>query len=205
MTQEVDDLADLALRALVPRDVVETRRGTLLVVHLCLRRAEARNPAGELAGRATADPEEEAEQHDERQQPTNDGPETRRGPGTLDGDVVAREVAGQRVVRQRSGNARLVVLFVDEFARDLAVGIDGRRLHLVGVDLRLPGGVAQRGRVAAHAGQEQQERGDTEAGEPQHVEPAGRLPRRRRRGRVGRWSGLRRSRTVDKRRHRPRH
>ena len=145
MTQEVDDLADLALRALVAGDVVEARRRT------SARRTpwpsttpKPMNPAGELAGRATADPEEEAEQHDERQQPADDGPETRRGPGTLDGDVVRASSPANVSSVNAVGNPRLVVLLVDEFARDLAVGIDGRRLHLVGVDLRLPGGVAQR-------------------------------------------------------------
>ena len=66
--QEVDDLRDLLLGALVARDVAEARRRPFLVVELGLGAAEAHDPPSERLLAAPADPDEEPDEEQERKE-----------------------------------------------------------------------------------------------------------------------------------------
>ena len=183
VAQEVDDLADLGLRPVVPGDVGELGGGPLLVEHLGAGPADAEN-ALHLAGRATGQPPPEPEEEQERRQddyPVKQlGAEAgrRRGAGDL-------HAVGLKIIQQRLAGLRRddhgVVRPVGQrpAARTAGLG-DGNRLHRVlahvGEELR----VGQRGLSRRVYGREvyPEEQCDENADWQQPVPPLGRRRRR---------------------------
>ena len=84
--QEVDDLADLLLRALVAGHVAESGRRCLGVVDLGARPDDPADPARELTLRAPADVQPHPDQQQEREEAEDDAEDS--GPGLgLAGDL----------------------------------------------------------------------------------------------------------------------
>ena len=134
VAQEVDDLADLRLRAVVAGDVVERGGGPLLVEHLGAGPADAED-ALHLAGRAAGEPPPEPDDDDERQQDDDPvqqlGAEAGRRGGAGDLHAVRLELIEQGLAGLRRDDHGVVRPVGQRPAARAARLGDGDRLHRV--------------------------------------------------------------------------
>jgi hypothetical protein len=106
--EEVDDLHDLGLGALVAGDVAELRGRPILGIDLGLGLADAHDPA-ELLAAAAAEPDEDPDDQQERQERQDHG--QHRGSARVGAphlDLVLDEERGEGVVVQRRRDLGLV-------------------------------------------------------------------------------------------------
>ncbi len=197
--EEVDDLGDLLLDAVVAGDVGEGRARPLGGVGLGPRAADGHDPA-HLALRPTLHPPEEADDQDDREGEGEQAPERVRRRGVvLDLDVVGPQggqVLGREPALEGPGGGELGA--VVELAGDLGVGVvEGHRRDIALTRLLHEGLVGHALAVVAADQRGEQERGEDHPDEdPQRPARPGRRAaglavgfvaarRRRRRGRRG--------------------
>ena len=131
--EEVDDLADLLLRALVAGHVAESGRRGLRVVDLRARADDPADPARELALRSPADVQVHPDQQQEGQE-AEDHAEYARPGLALAGDLDPARLELLREIGVLEGDRDLgrVVPTVLERSGDGAAGIDHGRRYLAG-------------------------------------------------------------------------
>ena len=185
VAQEVDDLADLRLRTLVPGDVVERGGGPFLVEHLRAGPADSED-ALHLAGCAARQPHPEPDQEDERGDDNDPAQQLaaeagRRG-GASDLYVAGLQLVEQCLAGLRRDDHGVVGPVGQRPGARPARLCDRDRLHRVLADVGEELRVRQRGLPRAmqrRQPQPKEERHD-KANRQQPVPPAGRLRRGRR-------------------------
>ena len=145
--QEVNDLADLQLHAVISGDVAEGRRRSFGRVLLRLRLSDRHDAAHLALGPATDEVEDPHDQSEGDQIPDERDERVLRGRHVL-GVGPERLQGGLRGVGHRIRSIGRVVRPVSQGAGDHAVAlVDGGRLDLLVVDLGQPGVVGEMGRV----------------------------------------------------------
>ena len=180
--QEVDDLADLVLGALIPRHIGEGRLRPLRIEYLRLRFADAEHSLHASAGTFGQTPPQVA-QHDEREQQDHHRQHlgAEGGTGCLRRDLNAGllQIVEERLPGLRR-DCRRVGRTLGKGAGRGACGGDRDRLHLVGRDVVQELRVVERDRLRAPNRRqgEKEDNEDRQGHEPEVVSPRRRLGRR---------------------------